>query len=866
MAKFDVETARVDKIDEPLLVVGLGGAGCDGVRRVKHEFKMSLNPDVSDGMELDRPPRTAYLCLDTDPYERNKAYHGTRLESNDEFLDLSCNLQYLLGYEGARLDPQVKEWLDSRFYSDKELIRDVLTNGAGTYRQLSRLMVFRRARNILNKLAALLKRLAPISPGDPTGARTINVVVISSVTGGTGSGSFLDFAYLLRKAASDAGLQIRAELYLITPDVTIYHHAVFDKIRQNIYITNAFAALKELDYWMSCDKRKQGRLRGEVMEVTYDIGLSVPWDCAPYDDVTLLCASNIEGVRLSGAYEVAMRAISEMLLLRMASDADDRGSFRTVRSIEHTGLQNIARPYAENYCYRAIGVFSNVSEQRLRLYMEAKCVIDDVRTFMELPGNLPDMQSDEPALFFAPYEELFSRFSEDFTSRTRYAQEMFEGKEPWSLRDVRGMVEAQAPHGEAHFDWKREKLSIMNDCQRDFYRRLIDKFRELSVNYITEHGPVAFGAMLSDPCNGFIKKIEDRINEYRTGERNDHAACAEAYEAARRYFNELIGIRGIFSRGKQKEAFERYRARARSVYDHKQRELFCEVMRELLTDFKDLLKCQILSYNVEYTICAIKNIQEDLSSEISAMAEADGASMLTGVEDIRREILAVYSREANKKRLIDSVMNSVADACLLTDDSGVRNTEDAENRLIYNINSIIQSIFRDVNDVSLQKTLSGCDSVDGREVTQYVQNTLAPNLVRGAQPFFALSPAYVQLNPMNAVISSYISVPCNAPQVQQGIKNYIRSYGSYSGSVIKNSSMPDRVFWMNMVSGLPLCAYGPLSEYETVYEQYKDARPGTHLIRVSDDDLRILGKERNVFTDWSCLPAALVTVFPVMLP
>ena len=871
MAYFDVQTAKVDKINAPLLVVGLGGTGCDGVRRVKHEFKMRLNADRLGGTELDKPPRTAYLGLDTDPLEKTKVYHGTRFEPNDEFLDLSCNIQYLLGEGGAHLDPQVKEWLDSRFYADNDLIRDAATNGAGTYRQLSRLMVFRKAQDILTKLTALLNRLATISPGDPIGARTINVVVISGVSGGTGSGSFLDFAYLLRKAASDASLQIKVDLYLIAPDVTIHHHAAADVSKQIIYKTNSFAAFKELDYWMSYDKRNQGRLKGEVLEVAYNSTLRVLWDCAPYDDVTLLCASNTEGALLSGAYEVVMSAISEMLLLQMASETNrgqvinsqntdysqnnDSYSFQAAKSNEYAYLQNIVRPYAEDYCYRAVGAYSNTSEQKNKLYMEAEYIFNDVKAYIELPEHLPNMQSNDPALFFAPYEELFSQFSRDFNSQTQYAQEMFEGKEPWSLKDVRGMVEAQAPHGDVHSDWKRDKLTIKDNCQRDFEKRLTEKFRELSRAYIIEHDPVAFRTMLNDPYNGFIKKIEGKINEYRTEEGNNHAAYTNACAAAQSCFNELIGITGIFSGGKQKDAFERYRAQAKSVYDSKQREMFSEVMKEILTSFKDLLNGQILSYNVEYTIRAIKNIQEDLSTEVRAITDAAGATTLTTVEDMRQEILAVYSQEANKKRLMDSVLNSVADACVLTDNKGAKTTEDAANNLIDKIDEIIQSMYHDVNDVSLQKMLSGFGGVDGQQVAQYVQSTLAPNLVRGAQPHFALNPAYGKLNTTNAVISSYISVPYNAPQVQLGIRNFINANGDYSGAVIKNSNILDRVFWMNIVSGLPLCAYGLLSKYETTYEQNKNMRPGTHLIRMNDDDLRALNKERNVFTDWSYLPS-----------
>ncbi len=63
--------------------------------------------------------------------------------------------------------------------------------------------------------------------------------------GGTGSGTFLDMAYIIRQIAEERHYQKPQLLgYLALADLYPYGN-------QHVLKTNCFAALKELDYWMS---------------------------------------------------------------------------------------------------------------------------------------------------------------------------------------------------------------------------------------------------------------------------------------------------------------------------------------------------------------------------------------------------------------------------------------------------------------------------------------------------------------------------------------------------------------------------------------------------------------------------------------
>ncbi|MEG1014750.1 MAG: hypothetical protein RSI33_10900, partial [Clostridia bacterium] len=56
----------VEKINEPLLVIGLGGTGADIASTVKRVFaERYICPVDQDGHQLPAPRRTAYLAIDS---------------------------------------------------------------------------------------------------------------------------------------------------------------------------------------------------------------------------------------------------------------------------------------------------------------------------------------------------------------------------------------------------------------------------------------------------------------------------------------------------------------------------------------------------------------------------------------------------------------------------------------------------------------------------------------------------------------------------------------------------------------------------------------------------------------------------------
>lgn len=867
MAYFGTNMEKVSKIDAPLLVVGLGGTGADGVLRIKNEFAQRLVADRMGNQELDRPPRTAYLVLDTDPFVLQKRYHGTSINRDTEWLDLSNDIRHLLGNNGANLDPCIRKWLDKRFYTDENLIRDAATNGAGTYRQLSRLMLFRKAQDVISKLQAVLTRLNTIPAGAPVGAKAINVVVVSGLSGGTGSGAFLDFAYLLRHAASILNIEIKVELYAIAPDVTINRHATGDAAKMNIYKTNSFGALKELDYWMSCDKRKEGALPAETLVVDYGSDLQIPWATAPYDDVTLLCATNTDGALLENAYHVVISSMAETLLFMMAeeanrgdvvnqdqqdySSANDSYSFQSAKSNEYAYRQSIQRPYPQSYCYRAIGAYSNLGEQRNKVSIEADLLFHDIQAFCMAPTSLPQMNGGAPDHFFEPILDLLGLQLDSFCTATMYDSAMFSGTTPWTMSAIKAMDASLAPHGDIHAQWVKDVQDKKEVLREQFKQELRDRFIHTAKDYIMTNGPEALHIMLRTPETGFIAKLLDKANSYDAQGNNYRAEYNIAINGADAAFRELQSLDFIQSLLRSGQVFDQYRSMAESLYINKQNETFCKLLADLLKELAMDVRTQILDRNLKYTLDALSSIQKEVEEDVKNIPVSAGAMHLVDMNEMKQQIRNRYNEENNKATLINTVLSSAADAAIRFSDSNDSETADL---LIRRIDNMISTIFHEINDMTLQSQLVGFGDINADGVATFVQETIAPQLERGAKAHFALSSSYGGLNTTNSVLSSYISIPDGASQVHNGIRQYI-SQGSYSGAVIKSSAINDRIFWMNVVAGLPLCAYSFLGEYEKVYEAQKSMRPGTHLVTMNDEDLQHLQIKRSVLNDWNLLPS-----------
>lgn len=226
----------------PTLLIGIGGTGGNVLQRVR-------NWVVDQYGSFDNFPILRFLHLDTDERsskDPSKDIKKDPLFKKKEFLDsewisLKVNVAQFLDVSNF---PRLKPW----FKPDQRLRdRGDLGQGAGQVRVASRLGFFHHygQNKIRPKLESLLKQLRSIdlnrlSHPDLKNLQlytnTINVFVICSSAGGTGSGAFLDVGALLNTIPG-----IETHLVLVLPEVF--------KDQDPRCVANGYAALIELNHY-----------------------------------------------------------------------------------------------------------------------------------------------------------------------------------------------------------------------------------------------------------------------------------------------------------------------------------------------------------------------------------------------------------------------------------------------------------------------------------------------------------------------------------------------------------------------------------------------------------------------------------------
>lgn len=228
----------------PTLVVGLGGTG--------HATLVWLKAALLDVFGERIFQLVRLFLIDT----AQEDYHARG--GDGRLVRLSDDEKIIIGFVPVR---QVLENLDrypamQDFIQKDELSAQAIIAGAKQTRKLGRLALMYHFDDVVKPLEEALYNLSNIRLPDvevKTAKETARVVdtqglnafVITSICGGTGSGIFIDTAYLIRYLARNLGL---AEEWVFVNAALVLPTVFREVSNREPLEANAFAALKELDY------------------------------------------------------------------------------------------------------------------------------------------------------------------------------------------------------------------------------------------------------------------------------------------------------------------------------------------------------------------------------------------------------------------------------------------------------------------------------------------------------------------------------------------------------------------------------------------------------------------------------------------
>ena len=201
------------------IVIGLGGTGQWVLTYLKNDLMESNNGIMPENVQLlavdtqspDVQLLRAGAGVENDARIMNltDAQVGTvKLDKISEFFQIGEPLyHFVLNIHGQYPKPEEYRWLDTDFLikAGPNICNTIY--GTGAYRQLGRLSLFNRVDLLYNRLRKLVTQgqnwtqNRMMTYGAANQQDRLEIIIVSSLAGGTGAGIFLDVAWLVRAAA-----------------------------------------------------------------------------------------------------------------------------------------------------------------------------------------------------------------------------------------------------------------------------------------------------------------------------------------------------------------------------------------------------------------------------------------------------------------------------------------------------------------------------------------------------------------------------------------------------------------------------------------------------------------------------------------
>lgn len=792
------------------LVIGTGGTGLDALLETKGLINKTCCLDKDHkSVPTDH---VRYLAFDTDVKSLTKVSSqqtgGAMLdEGQGEFVQMkSPNIGVFLSTAFRNQVPSyISSWLD--FSIDPTHTGE---DGAGGIRQCGRLLMFRnidRVRTAIN--SAIRVMLADKDVG------ALNVYLLSGVSGGTGSGTFLDLAYIARDVAEEiAPSKVTMYGYLVLPDVNLSRpmpedHAKYTK-------KNGYAALKELDYLMNLHHD------GGKFVQRYSPNYVIDTEKGPFNYVHLVSSTGADGLVLGDPYREGMRAVAQSIVSFVAEEQQEGVSSEFAMKSHYANISHGAAQHSREYpersnCYLALGTYSyELPVDKLLLYVTCLLFRKMGKMFDRDPVG-PEINEAYSTLGLTPVNLMNRLIGEEpsIAPDTARWEHLF-GRN--AIYDLVNMSKS----------WiNRVTLSIQSNASQflDWFGQ-IDKpgqFDKIMEGWFVdpERGPIWVNHLItlnSSNCSGLeaklnkdhntaagqinkvqsdIAKIRSELNEAADDARNAGAIMGKREEKTRRYI-ELINQHAKLNVQLMALAeMQKIYKNCLSVVMNRNKAFF-DVIVEILEGLKDI--CE-------------KNAQILTHTEINATGNHFTWQPLS-VPDVSADIERVFDAKGDTDQTITRFCRAVY--------------EKAYEWASGNIN--VKAFIRDYLDANLadiaNRSLEEYVKVvlRGEDLEKSVIKVLGPNTTGKSVPLLALTE--------NADVGGkfwLLSVPYSCTGILTALKKYRDITPDMAETLtIQPSGINSRIFAQSILSAVPMAAYSKLTEYEMTYlSQYGNS--GKHL-------------------------------------
>ena len=830
-------TSKADQSGGATVAIGLGGTGIDCLKLLKKEVYTRIKPDNYDpkkegDYDISFVPKYGhikFLAIDTDitsikPETKKNDKNEETVDdyaciADNEFEDISCNniRSVIYAHDNLNLRNDM-QWLSHQEVDGKLplSIKDT-SYGAGGIRQVGRFLALEKANVIVNRLTSVISSVRENSK------KGLNIHIFSGIGGGTGSGTFLDICYLLRRVLSNEALEGAVTVcgYFFLPDVNMSKPYVKtnNELRRQIQ-RNGFAALKELDYCMNFESN------GDCWDQYYG-NSRFSTQLPPVDLCHLVSAQTESGFIPSDPYNYAMNVVCDYVLEFTADQGGGFGLDSHMANVKGHLLDiNLNARNGANYQYAALGASNAIVPYReITTYLATHLF----ERFGSIYENTPN---DGDAKIFADsvklnYDVLFREFVK------KADPDGFVGRaNSFDKRTLRSNMSPLINDFNNYFDdiagKQAENASAMKASLDKDYNQKQDG--ENAISIINRIFYELYQTCICNPKWGpfFSKNLltsvqsRDLIDIVKGLETTNREKLDHCSNWASKHHQTMENAKAAWSSRQNRKNTEAYINAMLDYYTMQAKADAYGRFGKVL----DKLKTQIdeLATNYFLPLCTtLNNLKETFSENLSSinLMFSNGTESTSYLKPIMELSSLKGSMDEQLEAInVDNAINKLITQLVLNPKAWIAGDPNKISSFI--IRFMNQDVFSEfANRTILSYLKIKFNTTNDLKITESLKETTIKELASDADPLLWKTSGY---NLDNTSTIQYLSVPYNINVVVDAAQGYADQAGDL---MVRKSNISDRISFLRFYCGVPLFAYQGLSVYEEVYAT--NPFPGTHL-------------------------------------
>ncbi len=871
------------------VIIGIGGTGVDTIKKIKRSIYTQLNPS-NPGEAVPSYDMIRLLAIDTDDTNIGDSTRNTfELDRDSEFVSLKHPAL------SAALDPhspngraKLRNQMEYNTWMSIDTVEAALGEaGAGTVRQMGRFMLMNKASDVYLKIQNSIHQSMI---GNKVNGQ-VNIHIIAGISGGTGSGCFLDVCYLVRNILENNGLTGKIFGYFYLPDVVISKPAVKgDPLKVTLNRCNGYAAFRELDYLMNLEQQH------EWFDVSYPGNLpKTHTQKPPVDLCHLVSATDASGNIPEEAYNYSLSVVTDYIMaylshveLNSGVTFADNGGLTMEGHLSNikAGVQAIVRDTGASLNYTILGAsnaevpFSQIATYLAQGYYEKFASIYD-----NTPGQASlDEFVHKVGLEYGPIEKslmkgvsgcggLRSTLEDTDYKDAHDAHISAESMHPAALlrptvawfNHSRGVIEANL---RGLSDELESFGPVSLGTNSSYIARIHAELLQLCANADELAGAGFAARLLSNNGKDLVDVIDGLIlqNSKNLAHEQGQSHLADLLEQARDAFMQapekgFLGIPNGALKGLWKDyvsAMVQYYDNQLRVYKLQELDLFLHTLKkqcqELYTEYYQKLDklCRNLRETFAQNAVYLNNPDEVRKTNAYTWRIIELSDVKEKLDETIRQIEPV---KATADLMNYLQQPKVMEAWL----------SEADYRIGRVINSFMLEEFHELLSKTLEDIIKELPQYRGMKeaaVIQAIKNSVLTKADINAEPMFWLSQGY-RLDSGNAFACSTMTIPAASTTITSAAESFkMHNPHNYA---IRETGIGDRIFALRFYSGLPLYAYQGVSlMYHDYTTALKNGKAGMHLF---EHNIALERKENKTAEDYEVIrKSAWGTYLPYPTP